>query len=131
MVLAQIILQCPFTYVGNIFYEGGMNFVNDIGCCWLQTIETLSPSLIPKVGGIIVWDQQCLVQTCYHKLCHNLVLYEPLFLHSCLVHIVPCHNYSKPPHQPINTMHLETFWLSSFHRPMVKFYVGLGILIQM
>jgi hypothetical protein len=38
-----------------------------------------------------MWNPTNFVNTCHHKLCHDLGFYEPLFLHLDLLHIMACH----------------------------------------
>jgi hypothetical protein len=73
----------------------------------------VSPSLgrEPKARVVTTWvcDQVCFIQTFSHKSLDNFVLYEPMLLHLCLVHVVLCHSCSELSHQPINVMSFEAF----------------------
>jgi hypothetical protein len=92
-MLAKVALQCPFASATCILGEKGTNLISNTKMVLVSQPPNII-TIIPfkgRLDHIGVWNPTSFVNTCHHKSCHDLVFYEPLFLHLGLVHIMLCH----------------------------------------
>jgi hypothetical protein len=104
LMFTQVFTQRPFTCATNILSERKWDFI-----CHIQMLLVLYHPCMANFVRIIyfmddigVRDQCGLLNVRFHNAFHNLISYEPMFLHFSCVHVVfsncchvfPCRNPS-------------------------------------
>jgi len=124
-MFAQVSTQHPFTCAINILGEKKWDLI----CHIRMLLASYHPymanfvRIIYPMGDINVRDQCGLFNTCFHNVFHNLIFYEPVFLHFSYVHAVSYNRCCELPYQPINLLTLKPFCFQrkpTFQCPMVK-----------
>jgi len=100
LMFTQVSMQHPFTCATIIFGERKWDLICHIRMllvsyhpCMANFVQIIYP-----MGDIGVRDQCGLFNACFHNAFHNLIFYEPAFLHFSYVHVVSCNYYYESPH---------------------------------
>jgi hypothetical protein len=100
LMFTQVSMQCSFTCATSILGERKWDFI-----CHIQMLLALYHpcmasfvQIIYPMGDIGVRDQCGLLNACFHNAFHNLISYEPTFLHFNYVHVVSYNCYREFPH---------------------------------